>query len=341
MDKQVLVTGATGFIGLQTIYDLLEAGYRVRGTMRTLDRADNIRDILRNHTPLADMLECVPADLSSDAGWDTAVAGCDYVLHVASPAPAVQPKNPDDLINPARDGTLHVLRAARRAGVRRVVMTSSSAAISRGAGKDQADLLTENDWADPDDTTNTPYARSKTIAEKAAWSFVESPEGEGLELAAINPVMVMGPALGPDTSASLELIRQIMSGSLPRAPKLSFTITDVRDVSAAHIRAMEKEDAAGKRFIIAESTLWVTEIADILREAFPAYTKKIPTGTLPDWVVRLLSITNPPLKTVTPDLGSYRQYANDRLKSELGIQPIPARDSIIASADALMKLGEV
>ncbi len=342
MDEQVLVTGASGFIALQTILDLLEQGYRVRGSVRSFDKAEQIRETLRPHTPMADMLELVEASLDHDRGWAAAVEGCQYVLHIASPFPAERPKDADELIRPARDGALRVLKASKAAGVSRVVLTSSMAAIGYGWGKNRPEPLTEEHWSNPDELKdNTPYARSKTIAEKAAWDFVNSAEGEGLELAVINPVGVLGPLLGKDVSTSTQIISQLLAGSVPRLPKLSFALVDVRDVSAAHIRAMTLPEAAGKRFIVSDRTLWMTEIADILRKAFAEHAERIPEKELPNWSLRLLANVNPPLKNVLPELGKFRVVSNERMKSVLEINPTPAEVAIKETARSLLDLGLV
>lgn len=339
MDEQILVTGATGFIATQTILDLLEAGYRVRGTVRSLDKAVVLRDVLRPHTPLADTLECVEADLSRDAGWSEAVSGCSKVLHIASPFPEVLPKNHDDLILPARDGTLRVLRAARNEGIQRVVMTSSVAAIAYGWGRNPPDVLTEEHWSDPDNLKdNSAYTRSKTIAERAAWDFVASPEGEGLDLTTINPAAVLGPTLSADTSSSLQIISQLFGGKVPALPKLSFPIVDVRDVARAHIIAMNSESATGKRFTLVDRSLWFTEIADIIRDAFPDRANALPRGTIPNFAVQILAQINPPLKAILPELGKFRNLSNERMRTVLGIEPISARDAIVASVQSLTNL---
>lgn len=340
MDEQVLVTGGSGFIALQTILNLMEKGYRVRTTLRSLDKAEHVRNVLRDHTPMADMLECVEASLDSDQGWSQAVAGCDCVLHIASPVPVTPPKHDEELIGPARNGALRVLKAAKASDVKRVVMTSSVAAISYGWNDAPPVAFTEEHWSNLDKAKgNIAYARSKTLAEKAAWEFVNSPEGEGLDLATINPAVVLGPVLDPDVSASLQVISQLMSGKIPALPRLSFTIVDVRDVAEAHILAMTTPEAAGKRFILADQTYMADELAQILREEFPAYANKIPKRYIPDWVVRALSIINPPLRQITPSLGRNTPFSNEQAKTVLGLNPRPAREAAIASANSMIALG--
>lgn len=341
-DQQVLVTGATGFIALQTVCDLLEAGFRVRGTVRSLEKADNLRETLREHTPMADMLECVEADLNHDEGWESAMEGCQSVLHIASPFPAGTPRNPDVLIKTAHDGTLRVLRTARAAGVSRVVMTSSMAAIAYGRKDTSAQVLSEDDWSDSDDLKdNTAYSRSKTIAERAAWTFINSPESGGMELVALNPALVLGPALSSDVSTSLEIVSQIMGGKLPALPKLNFTVIDVRDVSRAHMLALTHQNVAGQRFFLGGEAVSLRELAEILRAGFPEYDRAIPRRELPNWMVRVLSLFNPPLRQIVCELGKTRQVSNEKMRTVLGIDPVSAREATLQSARSLKQYGVV
>lgn len=335
----VLVTGATGFIATHLILNLLDKGYHVRGTARSASKSARLNEVLSAYAGREIDIPIVEADLASDEGWEDAVAGCTYVQHVASPFPAETPKHADDLIIPARDGALRVLKAAKKAGVKRVVMTSSMAAIGYGWGDQRPDVLTEEHWSNPDNLKdNTAYARSKTIAEKAAWDYV-SGEGQGLELAVINPVAVLGPAMSEDVSSSLQLITQPLEGKLPAYPKLSFGIIDVRDVAEAHAVAMTKPGAAGERFLLGEKTMWMSEMGEVLRAAHPE--RKLPKGELPNWLVRIFATVNPPLRQILPELGRSRAFSNDKLKTVLGITPIPAEETIKASSESLIRLGVV
>lgn len=337
--QTVLVTGATGFIASHLILNLLDKGYHVRGTARSAARSKRLNEVLSDYSGREIDIPIVEADLASDAGWKDAVNGVDYVQHVASPFPAGKPRSHDELIIPARDGALRVLKAAKAEGVKRVVMTSSMAAIAYGWGDKRPSLLTEEHWSNPDNLKdNTAYTRSKTTAEKAAWDYVNG-EGKGLELAVINPVAVLGPAMSEDVSSSLQLISQPLEGKLPAFPKLSFGVIDVRDVAEAHVRAMTLDGAAGERCIVGDEVLWMEEIGEVMRKAFP--DRKIPKGTLPNWAVRLFSNLNPTLKQILPELGKERNYSNEKLKSVLGITPIPAEDAIRASAESLIRLGVV
>ncbi|RIJ24220.1 aldehyde reductase [Henriciella barbarensis] len=336
---KVLVTGATGFIASHLILQLIERGYEVRGTARSTDKAARLNQILSDYAGKPVAIEIVAADLNKDEGWAEAVKGVDFVQHVASPFPTDAPKSADELIIPARDGALRVLRAAKAEGVKRVVMTSSMAAIGYGWGEKRPETLTEVHWSNADNLKdNTAYARSKTIAEKAAWDYVNG-EGAGLELSVINPVAVLGPAMSADVSSSLQLVSQPLEGKLPAFPKLSFGVIDVRDVARAHIEAMERPEAVGERFICGGDVLWMDEMGEVLRKAFP--DQKIPKGTLPNWLVRLFAQINPPLKQVLPELGKKRAYSNKKLKTVLGIDPIPADEAIIASAKSLIELDAV
>lgn len=334
-DTTVLVTGASGYIAQQVILALLAKGYKVRGTVRSLDKGPALKELLARENPAATEIELFAADLTSDDGWDDATSGCTYVHHVASPIPAQLPKDPNDLIGPARDGALRALRAAKKAGVKRVVMTSSVAAIAYGYKK-LPELLTEEDWSNPDYLKdNTAYTRSKVIAEKAAWDYVKG-EGTGLELTTVNPSAVLGPVLSGDFSASLELLTQLLSGSLPATPNLGFQIVDVRDVAATHVAAMETPEAAGERFIAAGEYQWFREIAKTLRDHYPAYNKKLPTRSLPSFLVSVLAFFNPVLKQVLPELDKQRIASNEKAERLLGVTFRPAVESIKAGADSLI-----
>lgn len=332
----VLVTGATGFIASHCIVKLIERGHTVRGTARSTTRATALNMILSDYTEKTIEVPLVAADLSRDAGWQEAVDGVDAILHVASPIPASLPRDADELIRPARDGALRVLKAAKAAGVDRVVMTSSMAAVAYGWGENRPPMLTEEHWSNPDNlANNTAYTRSKTIAERAAWDYVAG-EGEGLKLTTINPSLVLGPVMGGDFSASLEIVTQLMSGKLPAVPRMGFQVVDVRDVAEAHILALENDASIGQRYLVADAFMWMSELAEILREAFPDHARKIPSGQLPNWLVRFFSLFNPPLRQILPELGKRRIVSSDKARKELGWSPISARDAAIASGRSLI-----
>lgn len=335
----MLVTGGSGFVGVHCILHLLNAGYRVRTTVRTLAREADVRAMLKagGREP-GDELSVVAADLTADAGWAEAVAECDYVLHVASPFPAGGPRHEDDLIVPARDGALRVLRASRDAGVQRVVLTSSFAAI--GYGPQLLDRpLTEDNWTDPATPGLSAYVRSKTLAERAAWDFIAR-DGGALQLSVINPVGVLGPILGTDYSTSIELVQRLMNGALPGVPQLSFGLVDVRDVADIHLRAMTHPGAAGERFLaIAEDFVSMREIARILKSRVGDKASRVPTRVLPNWMVRLAAKVIPSLAPMITELGKKKHATNEKARRVLGWNPRSSEEAIVATAESLARFG--
>lgn len=340
-DGTVLVTGGTGFLGAWCIAALLDHGYAVRTTVRDTAREDAVRASLAiAGADPGDRLTVVAADLVADDGWAEAVAGCRYVLHVASPFPPAQPKDPDELIVPARDGALRVLRASLDAGVERVVLTSSIAAIRPAEGETADRPLTEDDWTDDGDTSLTPYVRSKAIAERAAWDLVRE-AGADDRLATINPGLIVGPVLSDDFSFSIQIIERLINGSVPAMPKLGFTYVDVRDVADAHVRAMTHPDAGGKRFIAADRFLWTSETAAILRERLGDDARKVPTRVAPSFLVRAMGLFDPSVRTITGDLGRRTDYSSERARTVLGWSPRPIEDAIEDTARSLFARGVV
>jgi nucleoside-diphosphate-sugar epimerase len=337
--SKILVTGGSGFIGSHAILQLLDKGHHVRTTVRSLQREDSVRAMLRQGgTEAGDRLSFVAADLDHDAGWPEAVAGCEYVLHVASPLPASIPKHEDELIVPAREGALRVLRAARGAAVKRVVLTSSFAAIGYGH-KPQKAPFNETDWTDPNTAGLTPYVKSKTLAERAAWDFM-SKEGGDLELAVVNPVVVLGPVLGPDYSASILLLKRLLDGGMPGSPRLYFGVVDVRDVADLHIRAMTNPAAKGERFLaVAGDFLSILDIAKVLKRRMGASAERVPTRQLPDWLVRIAAWRDPAVRQFLPELGKIKNGVNDKAKRLLGWEPRSNEEAIVATAESLVRLG--
>jgi nucleoside-diphosphate-sugar epimerase len=335
----VLVTGGSGFIGSHCILQLLAAGHSVRTTVRNLRREADVRALLREGgAEPGDRLTFVAADLENDSGWNEAAAGCDYVLHVASPFPGSVPKHEDELIVPAREGALRVLRAARDAGVRRVVLTSSFAAIGYGHPQ-QSKPFDETSWTDLAGGDATAYVKSKTIAERAAWDFVAR-EGGGLELAVVNPVAVFGPVLGPDYSTSIMLVQRLLDGAVPGCPRLHFGIVDVRDVADLHLRAMTHPAAKGERFLaVSGDFMSIREIAMTLKARVGAAAKRVPTRELPNWLVRLASIADPAVRQITPELGKVKNGTGEKAKRVLGWAPRSREDAIVATAESLIRLG--
>jgi dihydroflavonol-4-reductase len=335
----ILVTGGSGFIGYHCILQLLAVGHQVRATVRHLKREADVRAMLKQGGVEPDgRLSFVVADLESDAGWSEAVAGCEYVLHVASPFPPSVPKHEDELIVPAREGSLRVLRAARDAGVKRVVLTSSFAAIGYGH-KPQKSPFDETNWTDPGGHDVLPYVKSKTLAERAAWDFIAK-EGGDLELSVVNPVGVFGPVLGPDYSTSILLVQRLMDGAMPGCPKLYFGIVDVRDVADLHIRAMTHPAAMGARFLaVAGDFMAIKDIASVLKRGMGAFAKRVPTWQLPNWLVRLAALRDPAVKQILPELGKPKNATNEKAKSLLGWAPRSNEEAILATADSLVRLG--
>jgi nucleoside-diphosphate-sugar epimerase len=335
----ILVTGGSGFIGSHTILQLLAAGHQVRTTIRDLKREGDVRAMLKEGgAQTGDRLSFVAADLTNDAGWPEAVAGCDYVLHVASPLPERVPKDENELIVPAREGTLRVLRASRDAGVKRVVLTSSFAAVGYGH-KQRNEPFTEQDWTDPNCNDVLPYTKSKTLAEHAAWNFMAA-EGGNLELSVINPVGVFGPVLGPDYSASILIVQRMMDGAMPGAPRLYFGIVDVRDVADLHIRAMTHPAAKGERFLaVAGDSMSMLEIAKVKKNRIGAYSKRVPSREVPNWMVRLIAIKDPAAKQLLPELGKKKNATNEKAKRLLGWTPRSNEEAIVATAESLVRLG--
>ena len=333
----VLVTGGSGFIASHAILQLLTAGHRVRTTVRSLNREVGVRAMLTaGGAEATDRVSFIAADLENDAGWREAAAGCEYVLHVASPFPASAPKNEDELIVPARDGALRVLRASRDAGVKRVVLTSSFAAIGYGHAPRTAPF-DETVWTDLGAGV-APYVKSKTVAERAAWDFIAR-EGGDLELSVINPVAVFGPVLGPDYSTSILLLRRLLAG-MPGCPRLYFGVVDVRDVADLHLRAMTNPEAKGERFLaVAGNCMSILEMARVLKSRMGAVAGRVPTRQLPDWLVRIAAFWDPAVRQILPELGKIKNASNAKARSMLGWAPRSNEEAILAAGESLLRLG--
>jgi nucleoside-diphosphate-sugar epimerase len=336
--SRILVTGGSGFIGSHVILQLLAAGHEVRTTVRDLKREGDVRAMLREGgAEPGERLTFFAADLVNDAGWLHSIAGCEYVMHVASPLPPNLPKDENELIAPAREGTLRVLRTARDAGVKRVVLTSSFGAIGYGQ-KPRTKAFDETDWSDPNGEM-TSYVKSKTLAERAAWEFIEK-EGNGLELSVVNPVGVFGPVLGPDYSASILLVSRLLDGAMPGVPRLYFGVVDVRDVADLHIRAMSLPAAKGERFLaVAGDFMSMLDIAKVLKRHMGEWGKRVPTRQLPDWLVRLASLRDPVIKLILPELGKYKNATNEKARQVLGWTPRSNEEALVATAESLVRQG--
>lgn len=338
---KVLVTGGSGFIGSHCLLQLLAADYQVRTTIRTAKREETVRALLAQGGAASTAnLSFAIADLDRDEGWAQAVDGCEYVLHVASPFPSGIPKHEDELIVPAREGTLRVLRAARDAGVRRVVLTSSFAAIGYGH-PEQSRPFDETSWTDVAGADVLPYTKSKTLAERAAWNFIAN-EGKQLELSVVNPVGVLGPVLGNDFSTSIFLVQRLLDGAMPGCPQLSFGLVDVRDVADLHLRAMLSPVAKGERFLAsAGDFVSMRDIALVLKKNLGAKGKRVPTRQLPNWLVRVAAWRDPAVRQILPELGKSRNATNAKAKRLLEWRPRSNEEAIIATAESMLKLGLV
>jgi nucleoside-diphosphate-sugar epimerase len=331
----VLVTGGTGFLGSHAILKLLIGGHTVRTTLRNSARAEDVHVMLRQGgLEAGERLRFFTADLEQDGGWDDAAAGCDYVLHMASPFPAYTPANDDELIVPARAGALRVLQAARRNGVKRVVLTSSFAAI--GYGHDgRTEPYSETDWSDAGAHISA-YAKSKTLAERAAWHDMQAAGGP-MQLAVVNPVAVFGPVLGPDFSTSILIIKKMLDGDVPGLPRLSFGVVDVRDVIDLHLLAMTHPAAVGERFLAcAGHFLSMYEIAMVLRERLGAAAARAPSRVLPNWLIRIAALRDKDIKLILPELGKPKDVYFDKANRVLGWTPRSASDAIVATAESLI-----
>lgn len=335
-NKLVLVTGGTGFIAQHCILELLSRGYRVRTTVRSLSREADVRSNLKTGgAELGDNLSFVTADLSDDSGWNKAAAGCAYLLHGASPTPSGNHTSEEDWVRPAVEGNLRVLRAARTAGVKRVVLTSAFGAVGMGH-KPRQTPFDETDWTNLKANV-APYQKSKTLSEQTAWEFIAR-EGGGLELSSVNPVAVLGPALGPDYSHSIRLIKSMMDGQ-PGCPKINSGFVDVRDVADLHLRAMTHPAANGERFLaIAGESMWLADVAKVLRTRMGAAASNVSTRVLPNAVVRLGALTTPAMKALVPLLGINLNATSEKATRLLGWSPRSREESIVATAESLVRL---
>lgn len=334
--SKVLVTGGSGFVGGHCIIALLRAGHEVRTTVRSSAKEATVRAVLATAgVDAGTRLSFAVADLEKDAGWPDAVTDCEFVLHVASPFPATIPEHEDELVVPAREGTLRVLKAARDAGGKRVVLTSSFAAIGYGH-PDRAAPFDETSWTDVTKDVGA-YVKSKTLAERAAWDFIAK-EGGALELSVVNPVGVLGPVLGPDFSSSILLVQKFLDGQVPGVPKVAFGLVDVRDVADLHLLAMTSPKARGERFLaVAGDFVSMIDIAKILRARLGADGKRVPRFQLPDFLVRLAALRDDEVKQILPELGKRKNATADKARRVLGWAPRTSEEAIVATADSILK----
>ncbi|SEL74726.1 dihydroflavonol-4-reductase [Chitinophaga rupis] len=333
----VLVTGGSGFIASYCIIALLNKGYKVKASLRSLNRIAEVKQMLTNGgiTDFAN-LSFVEADLSRENGWAEAAQGCTYVIHCASPTPRPDARHEDEFILPAVNGTLFVLRAAKAAGVQRVVLTSAFGAVCYGT--DKKTPYTEEDWSDL--SQNLPaYQKSKTLSEKAAWNYVTG-EGKGLELAVINPVGVLGPVLGADYSHSIQIIHRMLAGQLKGLPRLRAGYVDVRDVADLHVKAMVDPAARGERFLaVAGEAISMLDIADILHREFGEKAAKVPRKEIPSWLIRLIALFNPEVRLIVPHLDLVKGASHEKATHLLNWHPRSNKEAVTATAESLMRLG--
>jgi nucleoside-diphosphate-sugar epimerase len=334
--KQVLVTGGSGFIAVHTMAKLLQKGYKVRATLRTLSRQEEVKSMLAQAgISNFDDLEFIQADLTHAENWTEAAAGATYVIHVASPTPATRPDADEAMVKMAIDGVLNVFRAAKAAGVKRIVLTSASGAVLAGHNN-HTEIFTENDWTNLDAPINA-YQRSKTRAEQEAWKFAKEND---MELASILPVAVMGPVLGNDFSHSNQTVKDMLEGKMPNLLRLGFDYVDVRDVADLHILAMEREEAAGERFLAtAGENLTFKQIAEILKKHFGDKANKVSTKEIADFVVKILSLFIKKMRMPASFLGQNTACSNEKAKKMLGWQPRSAEDAVVATAESMFRLG--
>jgi dihydroflavonol-4-reductase len=336
MSNKVLVTGGSGYIAGFLIRQLVAEGWQVHTTVRNLARVAAVRQVLKVEDS---RLHFFAADLNADAGWAEAAAGCSHVAHLASPLPAGVPKTADELIVPAREGALRALRAAKAAGVRRFVMTSSVAAIAYGRGRG-VHTFTEADWTPLEGPGITPYVQSKTIAERAARDWVAA-EGAGIEFCTINPSVVLGPVWSADYSASVLIVQKLLDGSMGACPDFGFGVVDVRDVADLHVRALLAPNMAGERFIASGRFMKLRDVAEVLRKGLGPRAARVTTRNVPDWLVRVAALFNPLARAVVSELGSIRNQDASHAKAVLGWQTRPVEQSILDTANCLIDLGMV
>jgi nucleoside-diphosphate-sugar epimerase len=340
MNATVLVTGISGFIAKHVALELLNAGYQVRGTVREAAAADAVRSALALHGADLERLSFVVADLDRDAGWQEAIAGCEFIQHVASPFPIKAPDDRESLVPAAREGTLRILRHGLKAGVSRIVETSSMVAMMYRADRSAHITVSENDWSDPEWPSLSAYIVSKTRAERAAWEFLRAAGAEE-KLCSVNPGFVLGPLLDKRLGTSAEVIRLFMTGAYPAVPPVFFPVVDVRDLAAVHVRAMTSAESGGRRLIAAGETISMRDMAMMLRDAFPAHARHIPSRVLPPWLVRLLGRFDRQLRTLRSDLGVVPHADSAYVTRLTDVHFRPAREAVVAAGQSLLDYGVI
>ncbi len=331
-----LITGSSGYIAKHTVLRFLAAGYRVRGSVRNLDRGAEVRAAVTTHldsdVDLDRVLDFVALDLGADAGWGDALAGVDVLVHMASPFPIAQPKDEDELIRPAVDGTLRALRAAHKNGVTRVILTSSAAAITNLDARPNGSF-DETDWTDVDRPGVTPYIKSKTLAERAAWDFVET-EAPEMQLTVINPVFVLGAPLDENYSSSLEVVERFVKAKDPAVPDIGFSVVDVGDIAEMHLRAAQRPETAGERIAGATRGMWFVEMAETIKAAHP--DRKVVTRQAPRWLLRVLSVFDKQIASILPSLGRLDEVDNTKAKRLLDMDFVMPEQSVRSAASYLI-----
>jgi dihydroflavonol-4-reductase len=333
MSETVLVTGGTGYVAGWCITALLQRGYAVRTTVRSLEKEQTVRDAVSTVVDPGDRLSFAVADLTSDDGWDAAVAGVDYVLHVASPL-----SGQDDLVTPARDGALRILRAATKANVKRVVMTSAANAASPSDYREEG-ITDETLWTDPEDPKLIPYRRSKTVAEKAAWTFMDhgkESRNSTTTLTTILPGAVFGPILSTGNLGSVQIIARMVGGKMPGVPRIGLEIVDVRDLADIHIRAMTSPEAAGQRFLATGEFTWMRDMALELKSGLGADGAAVKTRQLPDFLVRISALFDQSLRAIVVSLGRRNQHSTAKAERVLGWKARPAAETVVACGRSLL-----
>jgi dihydroflavonol-4-reductase len=334
--QKVMVTGVTGFLGSHLTLQLLNKGYKVHGTARDLEKARDFKEILSKFTMNIENLEIREADLKEPGDWNDIMKDIEAVFHVASPFPQELPKDPDDLYIPAVEGTLNVLKAANRNGVKRVILTSSSGAVTYGRSRDDfKTVYNEKDWTDPHNQKDTTYYfNSKTLAERAAWDFMEK-NGNGMKLTTICPGAILGPVLNGGMSASINIVKKTMEASAPMVPNMGYDMVDVRDVARLHILALENDESAGQRFIASSGYLFFRDVSNILKKAYP--DRKIPTRVAPNLLLKILSRFDGTIEPLLIDLGKVRKLDHSKAEDILHWKPRPPEDAVLATAESLLQ----
>ena len=338
MTDIVLVTGISGFIASHVAAGLLSQGYAVRGTVRNKVKGERIIKALAATGVDTSQLELIEADLGKDSGWKAAVKDCRFVQHIASPFPLDAPSNREALVPEARAGAMRVVEQALGEGVERVIMTSSMVAMMGQAGRSGHMLVKESDWADPDWRPLTAYPVSKTRAERAVWDYAKS-QNVTERVTTICPGLVFGPDTYENGGASLTIIKSLFSGQYPAMPRIAYPIIDVRDCASLHIKAMTSSNVGGRRLMAASNTLWISEISEILRKAYPQ--AKLPSRIMPNWLVKFAGIFDQSIKGIAPDVGIFHEADASYVTNLTGVIPRPAREAVIAAAESLMKSGQI